>query len=182
NTYFYYGRFLYENNRKEEATTYLFNGERLAPSDIHIRYLLMDALYDLSRYEELKAVAEKTVALFPDDSRGLAYVKAAGNTNGKSKLQMLEEAAANSTNPDDFINLSLYYYNAGNYEKCIAASEKALQLKPDYAAAYNNICSAYNAMGKYEEGAKACESALKIQPDFQLAKNNLAWARKNLKK
>lgn len=182
NTYFYYGRFLYRNNRKEEAVNNLYNGERLAPSDINIRYLLMDGLYDLGRFEELKLVAQKTVALFPDDKRGQAYVAATQNTNGKSKLQMLEEAATNSTNPDDFINLSLYYYNAGNFEKCIEASKKALALKPDYAAAYNNICSAYNAMGKFKEGAEACESALKIQPDFQLAKNNLAWARKNLNK
>ncbi|HLP19924.1 MAG TPA: tetratricopeptide repeat protein [Chitinophagales bacterium] len=180
NTYYYYARFLYNSNRKEEAVGYLYTGERMAPADIHMRYLLMDALYDLQRYEELKVVAQKTVQLFPADKRGQDYMAVSGT--GKSKLQMLEETAAASNKAEDYLNLSLYYYNATKYQECIDACKKALAVKPDYAAAYNNMCSAYNAMGNYEEGVKACEQALKIQPVFELAKNNLAWARKNLKK
>jgi len=55
-----------------------------------------------------------------------------------------------------------------------------LKLNPNYAEAYNNICSAYNAMQMWDKGAEACEKALKINPGYELAKNNLAWAKSNL--
>ncbi len=180
NSYFYYGRYLYRKDKKEEAVEYLYKGEKLAPSDINMRYQLMDALYDLARYEELKIVAQRTLDLFGNDKRANDYLAIAAK--GKSKLQMLEETAAINKTAEDYLNLSLYYYNAAKFEECIKACEEALKIKPDYATAYNNMCSAYNSLGKWEEGAKACEAALKIQPDFQLAKNNLNWAKQNIKK
>lgn len=81
--------------------------------------------------------------------------------------------------PENFLDLSLQFYNRGEYQQCIDACNEALKLKPDYAEAYNNICSAYNAMKMWDKGAEACEKALKIRPDYELAKNNLKWAKSN---
>jgi Flp pilus assembly protein TadD len=77
--------------------------------------------------------------------------------------------------------LSLNYYEAKDFEKCIEAAQKALALKPAYPEAWNNICSAHNSVNRFAEGAAACEQALKLKPDYTLAKNNLAWAKRNLK-
>jgi tetratricopeptide (TPR) repeat protein len=63
------------------------------------------------------------------------------------------------------------------YEKCIQAAQTALELKPDYAPAFNNICSALNMLGRYDSAIEACQSALHIDPDFELARGNLNWAR-----
>jgi tetratricopeptide (TPR) repeat protein len=52
----------------------------------------------------------------------------------------------------------------------------ALQRKPDFAEAYNNIAAAYNSMNRWEDGIHAAQEAIRLKPDFQLAKNNLAWA------
>ena len=103
-------------------------------------------------------------------------------SSGKSLLEIEIEKSANYKTPAEFLNLSLMYYNAGNYQGCINAAENALKLKPDYAEAYNNIGSAYNAMNKFEEGAKACEAALKINPTYALAQGNLNYAKSKLKK
>jgi tetratricopeptide (TPR) repeat protein len=54
----------------------------------------------------------------------------------------------------------------------------ALELRPNYADAWNNICAGYNKLGRYEEAAAACEQALRYKPDFELARNNLQYARK----
>ena len=66
-------------------------------------------------------------------------------------------------------------------ERCaesIAACRSALERRPNYAEAWNNICAAYNKLGRYEEAAAACEQALRYKPDFELARNNLQYARK----
>jgi protein O-mannosyl-transferase len=68
-------------------------------------------------------------------------------------------------------------YGDGRYIESIAACRVALDLRPGYAEAWNNIGAAYNKLGRYEEAAAACEEALRLKPDFELARNNLQYAR-----
>ena len=79
--------------------------------------------------------------------------------------------------PEQYLDLSLQKYNEGNFEESLAAAQSALSLKPDYAEAFNNVCSACNKLGRYQEAIQACGEALRIKPDFDLARNNLQWAR-----
>jgi tetratricopeptide (TPR) repeat protein len=179
-SYYYYARFLSNQKRNAEAIPLLYSSLKLYDSDKWTRYLLMDCLYEQKRNEELKQVAAVTLQLLPGDPKSTTYVKLADS--GLSQLQLAEKESANYTQPGDFLNLSLLYYQAADYEKCIEAAQKALKIKADYAEAWNNICSAYNAMNKFEEGVKACEEALKIKPDYALAAGNLNYAKSQLKK
>lgn len=179
-SYYYYARFLSEKNRNAEAIPLLYKSIELYDSDKWTRHLLMYCLYEQKRYEELKKVANATLALLPGDQKSLDYLKIA--ETGKSQLEIAEAASAKYTKPEDFLQLSLLYYQAGKYDKCVEAAQKAVAINPQYADAWNNICSGYNAMNKFAEGAKACEEALKIRPDYVLAKNNLAYAKSMLKK
>ena len=78
--------------------------------------------------------------------------------------------------PEAFLNLSLQYYELGNYRKSIEAAESALQRRTDYALAYNNICAANIKLKEFQKAIAACEKALKLDPDYELAQNNLNWA------
>jgi Flp pilus assembly protein TadD len=78
------------------------------------------------------------------------------------------------------LNLSLQRYREGRFAEAIEASQKALELKPDYPEAWNNIGAAYNSLGQFEKGAAACEQALRLNPGFTLARNNLNYAREKL--
>ena len=49
-------------------------------------------------------------------------------------------------------------------------------MKPDYAPAYNNMCSAYNKLGEWDLAIEACRKALQITPDYPRARANLRWA------
>jgi tetratricopeptide (TPR) repeat protein len=83
---------------------------------------------------------------------------------------------------EGWLALSLEQYRAHRFEDCIRSSEHALDLRPTYAEAYNNICAAENALGNYAAAADACEHALALQPDYALARNNLAVAKAKLAK
>jgi Flp pilus assembly protein TadD len=71
-----------------------------------------------------------------------------------------------------------YFVKEQNKRWTIAACRAALDLRPNYAEAWNNICASYNKLGRYEEAAAACEQALRYKSDFELAHNNLQYARK----
>jgi len=85
----------------------------------------------------------------------------------------LEKMAKEKPTPENYLNLSLLFYRQEKYEKCVEASREALKLKPDYSAAFNNICSAEIMLGNMDEAIVAGQEALKLNPDFELAKNNL---------
>jgi tetratricopeptide (TPR) repeat protein len=178
--YYYYARFLRKEGRKDEAIAMLYKCLSLVDSRMDARADLMPMLYDQKRLEELKTVAQRTLELAPGDASATMYLQMA--TTGKSQLELEIKKSANYKTPGEFLSLSLLYYNARNYQGCIDAAQKAIKLKPDFAEAYNNICSAYNAMNKFEEGAKACEAALKISPGFALAQGNLNFAKSKMKK
>ena len=83
---------------------------------------------------------------------------------------------AGANTPEHYINLSLRHYRAGEFAQCIAAAQKALQLRPDDERAYNNICAAYNELGQWENAIEAGQRAVALNPANTLARNNLAWA------
>lgn len=95
---------------------------------------------------------------------------------GEDKLQAAIEAVSKQKTPENYLELSLRYYEARQFEKSIEASREALKLKPDYAPAYNNICAAYNQQKMWDKAIEACVKGLSINPDNQLMKNNLEWA------
>ncbi len=58
----------------------------------------------------------------------------------------------------------------------LPAAAALIELKPDYAAAYNNLANALWSHGRLEEAAECCRKALSLRPDFAEAHNNLGNA------
>ena len=58
-------------------------------------------------------------------------------------------------------------------DEAIAAWNKALLIKPDFAEAHNNIGAALLSQGKFEEASAAYDKALLIKPDYANAHYNL---------
>ncbi len=59
----------------------------------------------------------------------------------------------------------------------MVAYERALQLSPGFAAAYNNLGEAYRIRGQWDQAVACFQRALQLQPDYAEACNNLvvAW-------
>lgn len=132
------------------------------------------AMSNLGLYEDAIDACTQALKLKPDfnlASSNLVDVK----NKSMNKIP-------NATLANQYINLSVVYYNLKQYDKCIFYCKKSLVLKPDNGVAYNNICSCYNALGKFSEAEAACEKAVAIHPDLELFRNNLMVARTNLGK
>lgn len=96
---------------------------------------------------------------------------------GKGQLDAIENLIKEKPSSDNYINLSLAYYNQGLYEKSIEACHNALKLNPNNANAYNNIAAAYCQLKQWDKAIDACTKALKIDPSHLLANGNLNWAK-----
>ena len=68
----------------------------------------------------------------------------------------------------------------GKLAEAIAAHNKALLIKPDFAEAHNNIGAAFQSQGKFEEASAAYNKALLIKPDYARAHYNLGIALQEL--
>ena len=64
----------------------------------------------------------------------------------------------------------------GSWTKRSPATAAALELKPDYAEAHNNLGVAFEDQGKLDEAVACYRRALELKPDYAEAHNNLGDA------
>jgi Flp pilus assembly protein TadD len=58
------------------------------------------------------------------------------------------------------------------WREAISRFERAADIDPTYAAAYNNLAIAYEHQGDLDNARKAYEKALKLEPNNQYIKQN----------
>jgi len=87
------------------------------------------------------------------------------------KLDMLEILGA-SLKPDDYHKRANDLYYKGKYEEALAAYEKAIELKPDYAEAWDNKGVTLGKLGRNEKALEAHEKAIELKPDYTEAWDN----------
>jgi tetratricopeptide (TPR) repeat protein len=162
---YFYARWLKDSARFAEAATALRAAIGWNPSYADAYYLLMQLYANQFDATNLHETASQMLALFPSDQTAADWLARSSNLK---------------PTPEAYLENSLAYYRAGDYANCIEVARKALELRPTYAAAWNNIGAAYNAMQQWAEGVHAEQEAVRLDPNFQLAKNNLAWAQQQL--
>ena len=170
--YYYYGRWLKEKGRVEEAVSNLKVAVTLNPVFLDARYLLLAVYAERQRWNDLRALADDTLKLSPNDETVRKYA----NDRALGEYATDTTPSAAPKTPEAFLELSLRKYQAHDYANSIAAARQALGLNPGYAEAYNNIAAAHAALAEWDEAIAAAEQALRLKPDFPLARNNLAWA------
>lgn len=178
--HYFYAAYLYSQKRINDAKAELKRTLELSPAHHEARYLLMAVLQEKGQSVELRELAEETLRILPNDPKATYYLQ--GNSGAQTIIGAAKQRALENPTAENYIEWGLAEYNDGNYQACIDICNKALELKPDMAIAYNNICSSYNMMKQWEKAIPACEKAIEIDPNFQLAKNNLKWAQDELSK
>jgi len=161
---------------KQEAERYLREAARIGYNYPECHYHLGNWLAANGKVDEAMGELNKALEQSPGHTQAKMLLEALSRPAAEG-LKVAEESAAQLNTPEAYLELSLKYYNNGQYENCIKACEMALKLRPNYAEAYNNVCTAYNKLRQFDKAIVACEIALSISPNYALAKGNLEWAR-----
>lgn len=161
----------YFNNRKYEKTI------SSASQALNLRKDYADAYnnigiayYMLGEFDKAIEAYNSALTIKPDYN--LAKSNLANTIEIKSLHERVYKDSGQKLTSNDFLNLSLSYYNKGNYMACIEAAQKSNQIKMN-AGAFNNICASYNRLKMYDKAIEACSKALKLDSTNILAKGNL---------
>lgn len=125
----------------------------------------------IGEYEKAIVAGKKATQLSPLEElykNNLAYAE-------KQQAYFASLSAKTKSTPtyENWVQLSLEWYNAGNYFESKKAAEEAVLVNPNDAAAWNNICAACNKIGDYQRGIEAGTKAVSLKPDWDIAINNL---------
>ncbi len=143
-------------------------------------------LYGVTRqYEKALSEVERAFALDPDFPDALFVMAQILTWIGKpdEAIPLLQKALRpNPIPPVQYLNvLSTAYRVAGQYEKAIETSKKAVQRAPNSQLAYLYLTAAYALAGRDEEARAAAAEVLRINPRFSIEQHakGLAQAYKN---
>jgi tetratricopeptide (TPR) repeat protein len=70
---------------------------------------------------------------------------------------------------EDYLGRGIAHVEQGRYQQAIADFNRALQIKPDNAAAYINLGHTHMEMGQYQQAMADFDRAIEIEPDNALA-------------
>lgn len=168
-----------DSSQKNAAESYFKTAILFGDRYPQTHYFYADWLHRNGRSEEAIPLLHKALELSPAHKEAWILLQKV-NVEAQGSIEAKHQLAESVGTAESFLDLSLDYYRLKRWEDCISAASRALQINPEYAAAYNNICAARNEQGKYELAIGACEKALQLQPDYPLALGNLNWAKKQL--
>jgi tetratricopeptide (TPR) repeat protein len=175
----YYGRWLESRHRLAEAQQHAENAVRLNPISFLARYLLLQVYSDQRNRKAFDALMEDTIRLAVNDAAAQQYLQE------RLKAEQQHAAAGEGTNapppdtPEALLNLSAKYCHDGDFKVCAALAQKALEKRPGYAEAYNNMAAAFNELGRWDDAIHAASEALRLKPDYPVARKNLEWAQEH---
>ena len=176
--YYYYAKYLHDRNRNDEAVPLLKQAIQLSAADVNSRYLLMQIYLEQEDWHDLNTLANETLALLPDDATTKTYL--ANSIRKKTKIEQQLDLIKTNPTPESYLALSLLYYNHKDFDKCIAACNEALKIKPDYYLAYYNMGTAYDQEGDWQKAEDAFDRTLKINPHYIAAKNNYFYVARQI--
>jgi tetratricopeptide (TPR) repeat protein len=167
---YFYARFLHQQGRDNEALPYVKQAIEMSPADVYSRYLAMEIYQAQEDFTDMAEMAKQTLVMLPGDAYAQSFLTASSNT--KTKLEKALELVRQNPTADNYVNLSLIYFDKKQYGQCIEMCKEAIRLNPKYAAAYNNMGTAFNMLGYWDDAKAALKQAMDLQPGFQLAQNN----------
>lgn len=166
-----YGQWLLRQTRNDEARRMATKALALDPYDMVARRAMMDIMAQEHQWDKLKQFAGDTLHFLPDDPDGQRSLEVA--QTGIDHIVEAETIAKTKPTIDNYLALSVEYFNSERYEDSIKAAQEALRINPNQAEAYANMATAYHALGRLDDTIAALQNEVRLNPNLPGAKNNL---------
>jgi len=166
-----YSQWLMMRQRAREAEKAAQRAVRINPWNTEAQHTLMQYYSARSDWANLKKTGEAVLRVDPTDADGKRSVAVA--QTAFDAVRDAEEKARSNPSADDFLALSVRYYQMRRFEDSVRACRDALKARPELGEAYSNMAAAYYALGKTDEAIKALRETIRIRPDLVMAKQNL---------
>jgi tetratricopeptide (TPR) repeat protein len=121
------------------------------------------------RWQEAETEFRKSLEYMPDRVSTLTNLCAALIGQKKfdvAKALVDETLELDSHNPELILNKGVLFSEAGEFEKALDRFKEAINLKSDYAVAWNNLGVALKELNRYLEALDSYERALEINPEY----------------
>jgi tetratricopeptide (TPR) repeat protein/tRNA A-37 threonylcarbamoyl transferase component Bud32 len=89
---------------------------------------------------------------------------------------------SNSSNATNLYNRANILYNLKRYNQALDTYDKAIQIRPEYAEAWNGEAKTLSELEKYKEALDAYDKAIQIQPNYLEAWLGRGYVLDNLEK
>lgn len=150
-----------------DAARQLPRPARLAAGGVLAALMLIAAVSDIRRFPKF----------FVNDGVGDLSVKLILD---RAAMFDAERVAKRSPTAEHFLDLCWRYEQNWRYKDSIAACENALKLRPEYAAAYDQMAVAQVDLEQWAQAAAAARRALELDGSLPRAKFNLERAQREL--
>lgn len=164
--------------RPERAESYFKKALKLGPQDPEAHYFYARWLVKQERDSEARDLLAKGRSVSP---RHVKINRLLDSLKPEKQIAALQRSLAEAESVNGYLDLSLLYYQQGDYVKCVEVCQAALELAPNHALVHNNLCSAYIKLKDWKQAVHHGQRAVELKPDFQRARNNLRVAQAGLK-
>ncbi|HEY3841391.1 MAG TPA: tetratricopeptide repeat protein [Bryobacteraceae bacterium] len=173
------GVWLEKTGHNEQAVEAYSWASSLSPLDLRPRFGLLRCLGKIQDWYNLRKVLEETRAVVPGDPGLVSFDTLL--KNHPDTVKAAEELVRDHPTAENYGQLSRNYCWAGEYDKCLQAAQKSVELSPNYAEGYNFVGAAYRSLGRLDEAIDAVSKAVQMDPDNQRARENLSeWQMQKL--
>ena len=166
-----FGAWLFNHQRLQEALDMSRKALSLNPDDVISRHTLMDLFARQSDWVTVAKLAKETLSINPGDDTGKRSLTVA--TASIDQVRQAEEDVKTTPTVDDYLKLSVLYFQGQRFEDCAKAAREALRLRPNLAEAYANLAAAMHSLGRDEEAIAALREVIRLRPDMAFAKTDL---------
>jgi tetratricopeptide (TPR) repeat protein len=178
-SYFRYATWLEQQRSHDDALEAYSWASALAPTDLRPRYGMMREYGVTKHWADLRRTVDDAKVISPGDPNITQFETLLHNH--PDTVKAAEELVKEHPSPETYVELSNAYCDAGEYTKCLDATQKALQMQPDYVPAYINAGSANMALGRLDEAIALAKKALSYDPDNKIAHDDLnVWERERM--
>jgi tetratricopeptide (TPR) repeat protein len=155
-----------------DGNTYYIKAEMAVdPEDLERR--VADVLNDKQKTQELEEARKRTLAAEAEIERLKKELAAAKNEPQRLDLKTRYQQTADALSAEEYYTKGNNARENGFYELAIGYYQQAIDIKPNYAYAYNNMGVAHDDFKNYDEAIRCYQKAIDLDPNYAKAYYNM---------